>query len=439
MFRATLVAAVCVLWFLPCTAAAEGTDASGNAAVDAGLPDASAPQSSTQERSPAVPASDQSAVPGGLSSPSTVLVPPAETATTTPAVRPLVVLIDAAPIGVDPQAGAFVTEVLRQTLTQLGHPIVPTMQLYDVARQLQLPFPVPPDGVVTVLRLLNAPIGVTAEVRGGGGYYYATLRVRFVNEANERVRQLVATQWTLGDTLRSTLPVLLSPTPPTETTVMPGVPEVPGLPVLPRRRPVRLHPRPWEFSGGLELAIGPGQDSFVNVLASARAAYFPWDRLGFTASVAYANLQGRRGRVSNILPMVGIETGLELLPRQRIFLPLRAEVGYLPFNGPVLRGTAGLSFAITRDIGLELDILVPTVWFLPGSAALSLDLGVQVIYGTGGRARSRHRRRRVSETDASTHGVTNAVNTAHTTNTSIARERTSPVTDQGSHTADGED
>jgi hypothetical protein len=352
---------------------------------------------------PNVAAPGTSAVAPGSTAPGTAAssATPATAPSTTANAR-LVALVDAAPIGVDPAAGTFVTDTLRASLTQQGYTTVPVPQLYQVARELQLPFPVPSDGLLALQRTLGAPIAVTAEVRAGGGYYQVMLRARFANENGERFRQLLATQWTLGDSLRAALPTLLaSPgTPgagPGDQTA-PLLPDMTNVPPPRPHRPVRLHANPWEIAAGFELAIGPGTDSFFNALAYGRLSWFPIDRFGITANVGYANLRSRTGRVSNVLMMAGVETAVEIMPRQRIFLPLRAEAGYLPLNGPVLRGTAGVTFPITPNLRVELDVLSPTIWFLPGTAAVSLDLGAQLIFVTGAPAR-RHRRRRPTESN----------------------------------------
>lgn len=316
---------------------------------------------------------------------------------------PTIVLIDAFPSGVDPAAAAFVTEILRQTLTTAGHSIVPTALIYDAARRLALPFPPPPDGIGALLMTLQVPVAVTCEVRGGGGYYQAMLRVRFASEPVERIRQIVATQWTLGDSLRQAVAEILAPTSADTTSPYSNysppqysntpLPDMTGYTPTPPRRPSRLHRAPFELSIGGEFAIGPGTDSFWNFLAYGRAAWFPVDRFGVTASVGYANLRGRSNRVANALFMVGVETAIELLQRQHVYLPLRAEVGYLPFNGPVVRLTAALAVNVTRSLRLEFDLLSPTVWVLPGGAAVSMDLGAQVIVDLGAPARHRRRRR----------------------------------------------
>jgi hypothetical protein len=231
--------------------------------------------------------------------------------------------------------------------------------------------------------------------------------VRFAQEPVERIRQLVATQWTLGDTIRQALPLLLAPPaqnydPYAGYGTQPGyAPDMTGWrQPPPRRRPSRLHRAPFELALGFEFALGPGNDPFWNFIGYGRAAWFPVDRFGITASVGYANLRGRTNRVSNVLPMIGVETAIELLARQHVYIPLRAEVGYLPFNGPVIRATAGVAFNVSQNTRIELDILSPTIWVLPGTVAVSLDLGAQLLFDIGAPPVRRRRRRHRTSSDA---------------------------------------
>ena len=313
---------------------------------------------------------------------------------------PRTAVVDAAPIGVDPAAAQFVTGVLRAAIGAAGFSVIPTPELHEAARRIQLPFPVPEEGLVMLERALQAPVGATAEVRAASGLYVVRLRVRVASERRERVRDVAASQFQLEDVIRAALPQLLVPPsadgePPMASTppdVMPGVgpaqpPESAGVtppvatpPARPRRR-VRAHPRTWELSVGGLVALGPGQDSFVNGLGAVRAGWFPHDRFGVTATVAYANLNGREGRVSNVFFAAGIETAVDLVPSAKVFIPLRAEVGYLPLNGPVFRVTAGVAFQVARRVRIEVDLLSPTLWVLPESTPVSLDLGAFVHFG----------------------------------------------------------
>jgi len=315
-------------------------------------------------------------------------------------------VVDAAPIGVDPAAAQFVTNVLRTAIGAAGFSVIPTPELHDAARRIQLPFPVPEEGMVMLERALQCPVAATAEVRALGGLYVVRLRVRVASERRERVRDVSASQFQLEDAVRAALPALLVPPSPDNEppagTAPPATPPDPGLtppaqpgeptpaaqpgqpapPAQPaRRRRVRAHPRTWELGAGGIVAFGPGRDSFVNGLGGVRLGWFPLDRVGVTATVSYANLNGREGRVSNVLFALGVETAVDLVPSAKVFIPLRAEVGYLPLNGPVFRVTAGVAFQVARRVRIEVDLLSPTLWVLPESTPVSLDLGAFVHFG----------------------------------------------------------
>ncbi|TAK29148.1 MAG: hypothetical protein EPO40_12075 [Myxococcaceae bacterium] len=327
--------------------------------------------------------------------PAEAATPPVEVPPPPPApvaAGPRTAVIDAAPIGVDAAAGRYVTNVLREAIAAMGFQVVPQAELYDAARRLALPFPVPADGIFTLERALQTPLAVTAEVRAAQGQYVVHLRVRVAVEPEERTRDVTATQFQLGAAIREALPPLLVPprvgqAPAGERPISAGEPP-PGddaatpasAPARRRRRP-RAHPQRWELSIGAIAALGPGRDGFVNALVAARVSYFPKDRLGFSLSADYVNLRGRDERVSNVLFLAGVETAVDLLPGRRVFIPLRAEIGYLPQNGPVFRLTAGVSFSLSRRVRLNLDLLSPTLWVLPETTPVTLDLGAHLVVG----------------------------------------------------------
>lgn len=326
-------------------------------------------------------------VPGAAAQPSTpAQTPPAPAQTpAAPAVEgPRTAVIDIAPLGVEPVVGTHLTDLVRTTVTALGFRVVPTQELYAAAQRLSLPFPVPPDGVFLLERALQAPVAITGEARASGGQYVVRLRVRVAVEAQERTREVTGDQWTLDENVRAALPALLVPpevpsaqrTTPPPTSVTPPPTTRP-----PRIRRVRAHARRWELGGGVFTAFGPGRDSFVNASVFARVGFFPQDRLGFTFSAGYANLRGRGQRVSNALFLLGVETAVDLVPSKRVFIPLRAEFGYLPDNGPVIRLSAGVAFQLARRVRLSFDILSPTLWVLPETAPVSLDLAASIHIG----------------------------------------------------------
>jgi hypothetical protein len=342
---------------------------------------------------PAAPATpDQTPPPPPPGAPTDTPATPPPPTPPPAATGPRTAVIDAAPVGVDAAAGRYVTNVLREAITAMGFQVIPQSELYDAARRLALPFPVPADGIFTLERALQAPLAVTAEVRAAQGQYVVHIRVRVAVEPDERTRDVTATQFQLGAAIREALPPLLVPprvgvTPPPAVADAPLAGAAPGAfdpasvrPARRRRRP-RAHPQRWELSVGAIAALGPGRDGFVNALVAARVSYFPSDRLGFSLTGAYTNLRGREERVSNVLILGGVETAVDLLPDRRIFIPLRAEIGYLPNNGPVFRLTAGVSFSLSRRVRLNLDLLSPTLWVLPETTPVTLDLGVHLVIG----------------------------------------------------------
>jgi hypothetical protein len=122
-------------------------------------------------------------------------------------------------------------------------------------------------------------------------------------------------------------------------------------------------------------ALGvPGID-FVNELAGARfeLEYTPRFAIGFAAS--YANLKGKDGRVSNVLPEASFAYRAPL-GESAFHVPLRLSGGWLPKNGPTLRFSTGFDIDLGDTFSLELALLEPMVWVAYDRPELSLNLGI---------------------------------------------------------------
>lgn len=318
-----------------------------------------------------------------------------------------VVLIDTAPIGVDPAAGAFVNAQLAEALRSFGYGTVPSEELYTAARQMGLAFPVPEAGMVALNLVLHSTIALQCELRARAGFYFATLRIRQADESRERSLSVVANQWTLGDRLREALLRLLRGADGSTLTESSPTLGTPNTPVIipsngstsgagyswsnltpPTRPPIWVHPFPVDIAAGLSVAYNPGQSPFTGFLAQARVSWFPIDRFGLSATFAYVNLPGRTRRISNFLPTVGVETGVDLVPQIGLFVPMRLEFGFLPYNGPVLRISAGLSIKLNNTMRLQLDLVQPTIWWINDVPVATMDLGAQFVVSFG-RDRSR--------------------------------------------------
>jgi hypothetical protein len=108
-------------------------------------------------------------------------------------------------------------------------------------------------------------------------------------------------------------------------------------------------------------ALGVSNAGFFNQLLGARVDYRFTPRFAFGAVLSYANLEGKDRRVHNMLPEAMLEYRIPY-DGERFGLPLRFGVGYLPKNGPTLRVGAGVDFAFSPRLSLDVIPLEPMVW-----------------------------------------------------------------------------
>jgi len=131
-------------------------------------------------------------------------------------------------------------------------------------------------------------------------------------------------------------------------------------------------PRPLRLGFSSSSAFGVTHAKFFNELLGARLDYRFSSRFAFGVSLSYANLEGKERRVHNALPEVVSEYRVPL-QREAFGLPLRLALGYLPQNGPTLRLSAGLDFAISDGVSCELSPLEPMLWLNRDRPEVSLD------------------------------------------------------------------
>ena len=90
-------------------------------------------------------------------------------------------------------------------------------------------------------------------------------------------------------------------------------------------------PHPLRLNLWSTSAFGVTHAKFFNQLAGARLDYRFTSRFAFGASFAYANLEGKDGRVHNVLPEVSTEYRVPL-QKEAYGMPLRLGLGFLPKN-----------------------------------------------------------------------------------------------------------
>ncbi len=147
----------------------------------------------------------------------------------------------------------------------------------------------------------------------------------------------------------------------------------------PRRRSHRPTRR-FDLALSTEAAIGTGSDRFYNHLVGARLDLRITTEIMLGVYAGYANLRGRDGRAQNMLFYLQAEDRIRLGESTDWTIPLRFSLGYLPFNGPFVRISAGLNVPVSERVELGIDLLAPTFWVIPGGVAVSVDVGLEVIY-----------------------------------------------------------
>ncbi len=314
--------------------------------------------------------------------------------------RPKLIVIDAAPYGIDPVVGQHVSAQMRATGAALGYDVLDRDATVAAAQRLHMPYPPAPADLWRATWAAQAQRGAFARVWAYQGQYVTEVVVASLDgtgpffargtsgaadlhaTVDRLLRQALpspsvwdaagARQLAEQSTAPSAVPDLPSAAgfePTIDTAGAPAEEEAP--PPVGRRFSVALQ---------TEGAIGASQDTFYNQLFGVRLDYRLSRDVMLGVYAAYANLRGKDGRVSNILTYAQVEDRVHVSADSDISVPLRLAVGYLPFNGPVVRMSAGLNIPLSERTEIGFDILTPTFWVLPDRTAVSLDISVELVY-----------------------------------------------------------
>lgn len=305
-------------------------------------------------------------------------------------VRRLIV-IDAATYGVDPVVGRVATDRMRRTAEEMGYQVLSPTDTVAAAQRLRMPYPPAPADLWRVTWVAEAQRGAFARVWASEGRYVIEMMVASLDGAGPFFARETAGADDLRDVIdrmtRQTLP------PPTQWQEQAQAAAGPATRVR-RARPreelahpggigVRLPEPPirrWAVTLQTEAVFGTTQGGFYNHLVGARLDFRVTRDLIFGAYVGYTNLQGRNDRAHNLLLMIQGEQRVRLGPSIDLTIPLRIAVGYLPFNGPVIRLSAGLNYPISENFEIGVDLVTPTFWVLADDFAVSLDVALEATY-----------------------------------------------------------
>lgn len=319
-----------------------------------------------------------------------------------PAARMRMLVIDSATFGIDPVVGRVASAVMRETGASMGYHVLTQPETVAAAQQLRMPYPPTPADLWRVSWVGRVHRGSFARIWAHAGQYVIEITVASLDGAGpffargtagaDDLRTVIdrlfrtalpaPSVWTQArsagggqDPAETPLNELDGPRQQTDDpsgeagrSTEPGEDEEPE-PEL----------RRWSLTIQTEAAFGVSSEFFYNHLVGARIDFRITRSIIIGAYFAYANLNERNGRADNLLFMLQFEDRIRLSDDLDLTIPLRAAVGYVPFNGPVIRLAAGLNYAVSPDWEIGADLLVPTFWILAdGGTAVSLDVAVEV-------------------------------------------------------------
>lgn len=331
---------------------------------------------------------DETAAPGGE---------PSAIATTPEGERMRMIVIDAATFGIDPVVGRVASAEMRRVSEAAGYQTLSPADSVAAAQRLQMPYPPTPADLWRVSWVARSHRGAFARIWAHAGQYVIEISVASLDGAGpffargtagaSDLREVVAAlfeqalpsaaSWDSAAAARAG-----SDEPQTTAEPATDLNEFDDLdrpaPATPREPEPEL--RRWSLTLQTEAAIGADDVVFYNHLTGVRLDFRITRDLALGAYAAWVNLNGRDGRVDNLLVMLQFESRIRLSSGLDLTIPLRAAVGYLPFNGPVVRLSAGVNYAFDEHFEMGVDLLTPTFWFLPNGAAVSLDLALEATY-----------------------------------------------------------
>ncbi|MDW8245711.1 MAG: hypothetical protein RMJ84_03955 [Sandaracinaceae bacterium] len=321
-----------------------------------------------------------------------------------PAPTRRVVIVDAATVGVAPVVGRAINEQMYRTAAEMGYAITPIEVGVQAFRALRLRYPPSPAALWRLAWATQSHRAMFARCWAEGGQYVVEVIVASLDGTGP----FVASERTGSEGFRAAVDRAIRQALPLPAQWVGPEPQFTpqfrgawagGLQTLRRSafdelaHPAALDQRKWRpeepglrrFGIALQTegSIGTTEGSFYNHFAGLRFDLRLNREIGIGTYVAYVNLEGRNGRGHNMLFLVQGEYRLRPSPTLNITVPLRLGGGYLPYNGPVIRGAAGLNYAFSPNWEVGLDLIAPTIYLLasgPVAAAVAFNFALEGIY-----------------------------------------------------------
>lgn len=326
-----------------------------------------------------------------------VEVPDVPTDAVAPAPTRTLIVVDAAAYGIDPIVGRVATDVMRRVGRTMGYGVLDGPTTVAAAQRVRMPYPPTPADLWRVTWAASAHRGAFARIWADGGRYVIEITVASMDGTGP----FHARDTAGSDDLRAVVERLLRSVlqgPDTWNAAAETPAPVASGPPPTRRRSAReelAHPsgrdgRRWHrpepeirrFSLALvtEASIGATEGSFYNHYVGMRLDLRITRDFLVGVYAGYGNLEGRDQRVSSVYVLAHGEYRIRPSGAIDLTIPIRIGVGYLGWNGAVLRASAGLNYGITENWEIGVDLLAPTFYILSSGLSVAFDFSLEVGY-----------------------------------------------------------
>ena len=308
-------------------------------------------------------------------------VSPPATEPTAPA-KLCAVVVPAAAIDVDDVVADHLTQALVDGAASEGHAVLGAEATDRALASVMMPYPPASADLWRATRAANCARGLSARVWASGGKYVLEVSVASLDGMGPFLGRATATETSFDEVARQLVAAVLPSArewrgfeAPVEPNPEPPAPAHGAAGTRPRRAYL-----PFRLSAQTEGVFGVGTDFFYTQLVGARFDYFVSHDVALGAYAAYGNLRGKEGREHNLVAYLMAENRVELGRGARVTIPLRFALGYVPFNGPVVRLSGGVNVPLGRHFELGVDLIAPTFWILPNRTVFALDVGAELGY-----------------------------------------------------------
>jgi hypothetical protein len=291
---------------------------------------------------------------------------------------PKVLVVDTDAFGVAPESAAAVTRQIYATVARLGYMVAPEAEARAAPASPHSGGKTPAE-LLAAARTTHSDHCISATLGALGERYTVSITLANADQTGPASKSAVTDSASLEaevDAMTRSLlpaaPVAAAPAASEETQK-----ESEQHPAAVHRISLNTEGA-FGFTSGVNENLGTPLPTFYNHLVGPRFDYgFPND-FALGVFVGYANLKGKEGRTSNMLPYLQLEYRTRVSKTSEFRIPLRLAGGYLVKNGPFFRLAAGLEIPLGGGAHLGLDLVAPALWMVRNRTLLSLDVAAEV-------------------------------------------------------------